>query len=293
VFRAKKGPKSAQARFVFIVLTPIMIFFGVITLVPFFSDIVLAFFRYNLLKTRPTAFVGIGNFINILSDSMFWLSLKNTFFYIILIVPNLIIWSLLAALAITASRKGKAFYRASFFVPCITSMVTVVLVWKFILLPTGLINELLKAIGLSTKAWLGDTRTFPWAVSVMMIWQQLGYGTILFLAGMDGIPGMYYEAAKMDGANNWHCFWHITFPLLKPVLLFVLVIMTIWSFKIFDPIQILRAQPANSVIVFYIYQNAFRYLKLGYGSAVALVLFAIILAFTLIQFKILRKKWEY
>jgi len=294
MFRIKKGPTSAQSRFVLIALTPIMLFFGMITVLPFFSGIVLAFLRCNLLKTHPTAFVGFGNFKKILSDSMFWLSLKNTFFYVMVIVPNIVICSLLVALAINSlDKKSKGFYRTCYFVPAITSLVTITLVWRFIYLPNGLLNNFLSTIGLPTRVWLGDIETLPWAVSIMMIWQQLGYCIILFLAGIDGIPNVFYEAAKIDGASNRSCFWHITLPLLRPVILFVIVIMSIWAFKIFDPIKVLWAPPANTVLVLYIYNNAFKYLKLGYGSAVAVILFGIILFFTLIQMRVLKRKWEY
>jgi len=294
MFRIKKGPKSAQTRFVLIGLIPMMGFFLVVTVFPVFAGIVLAFFRYNLLQTHPTTFLGLGNFKKILSDWMFWLSLKNTLFYVAVIVPNILVCSLLVALAISPlGRKSKGLYRAFYFTPCITSLVTVTLVWRFIYLPTGLLNSTLSAVGLPTKAWLGNIETLPWAVGVMMVWQQLGYAIILFLAGLDGVPGMLYEAAEIDGASNWGCFWYITLPLLRPVMLFVTVIMCIWSFKIFAPLKVLWAPAANTVLVLYIYNNAFKYLRLGYGSAIALVLFIIILFFTLIQMRVLRKKWEY
>lgn len=294
MLRIKKGPKSAQTRFVLIGLTPIMAFFLVVTVFPVLAGIVLAFFRYNLLQTHPTAFVGLENFKKILSDSMFWLSLKNTFFYVVVIVPNILISSLLTALAINPlGRKSKGLYRAFYFTPCITSLVTVTLVWRFIYLPTGLLNNALSAIGLPTRAWLGNIETLPWAVSIMMVWQQIGYAVIMLLAGLDGVPHLFYEAAQIDGANNWDCFWHITLPLLRPVMLFITVIMCIWSFLIFAPLKVLWAPAANTVLVLYIYNNAFKYLKLGYGSAIAVVLFILILLFTLVQMRVLRKKWEY
>ncbi len=269
--------------------------FIVFSLLPVIAALVLSFFQWDLVK--PANFVGLENYFNLAKDKLFQKSLSVTFYYILLSIPGGIIASLALALALNQKIKGVKFYRAAYFIPVITSMVAVSMVWRWLYNSHfGLINFLLNKIGLPSVNWLSDPVFALPAVALMGIWKGMGYNMVIFLAGLQGIPPHLYEAAKIDGANAWQRFRKITLPLLSPSMLFVTVMSIIWSFQSFDQIYTMtKGRPENATLVsiYYLYQNAYLFFKMGYASAMAWVLFAIILVVTIIQFKILNKRVHY
>jgi len=202
-------------------------------------------------------------------------------------------------LAVFLARKSRlsAFYQTVYFLPVITPMVPMAIAWKWIYdYNYGLLNYALSFVGLGPVAWLTDPDIALWALIIMSVWKVLGYNLILFLVGIRNIPASYIEAASLDGADAWQKFRHITFPLLKPILLYVLVTATINAFNVFTQVYVMtlgsQAAPGQAVrvLVFDIYQNAFQYFRMGYASAEAVALTFIVLGFTLIQFRFARSQ---
>lgn len=237
---------------------------------------------------------GVENYRSLFSDQVFWKVLWNTIYYTLGTVPVGIGISLLLAVALNQKIKGMKLFRAVYFMPVISSTVAVAVVWQWLYNPEfGLINYLLYLIGIDGPNWLTSTKWAMPAVIIMSIWKNVGFNMLLFLAGLQGIPEMYYEAARIDGANWWHQFQKVTLPLLSPTTLFVIIMSIINSFQVFDQIYIMtEGGPARStsVLVHYLYQNAFEYFRMGRASAIAYILFFLVLIITLIQLKY-SKKW--
>lgn len=243
-------------------------------------------------------FIGLGNFRALFSDRIFLISLRNTFKLVGLIVPTTIILGLLVAIGINSELiKQKSFFRVAYFIPSISMSAAIAYVWMFIYQPSGgILNIFLKSIGFSKKNFLGDFSLVLPSLALVGIWQGVGFNVILFLAGLQAIPDIYYEAATIDGAGKWKLFWHITLPLLLPSFLFVSVTTTIQAFQLFTTVFIMTGGgPANSstVIVLQLYREAFRSLRMGYAATIGVFLLGIIFIFSLLQLKVLQKKWEY
>lgn len=263
---------------------------------PVFWGLYIAFFRYNpLMSNHP--FVGLSNFRAVWADQRFWVSFKNNLIIVVMCVPANIILSLFIALLINRVPRFKTFFRVAYFIPTIISMVCVSLIWVFIYNPgSGVLNTFLRSIGLQGKSWLGDRSLVLKSIAAPIVWQGLGYSVIIFLAGLQGIPQVYYEAAVIDGTGKWSAFRHITLPLLTPALLFVTVITTIRVSQVFTSVLVMtRGGPGISslVVVLYMYRNAFEYLKMGYASAIVFTFFSVILILTVLQLKVFKKRWEY
>lgn len=202
--------------------------------------------------------------------------------------------SLFLAIALDKSDRGIRFFRGAYFIPVISSMVSIGVVWQWLYNPEfGLINNLLAKIGIDGPMWLTSDKTAMIALIIVAVWKNLGYNMLIFLAGLQSIERNYYEAAEIDGAGWWQQFRNITVPLLTPTTFFVLVMAFIGSFQVFDLVMMMtQGGPgrATSVVVHYLYQNAFKFFKMGYASAMAYVLFAVILAVTGVQM-LFQKKW--
>jgi multiple sugar transport system permease protein len=235
---------------------------------------------------------GIENYLKLFADSQFWDSLKITAIYTLIYVPVLYTISLGLALLVNQRLPFMRFFRTIFFVPVVLSLVVSSLMWKYIFDErSGLLNFLIGLVGIPPQPWLGSVELALPSIIIVSVWIQMGYFMVIFIAGLQDIPREYYEAARIDGANRWQMFLRITLPLLKPTSLFVIVISLISSFQVFDQVWVMtKGGPARAtqVTAVYIYQQAFQYLNLGYGSAVAFVLFIVILSFSLIQFRLLR-----
>ena len=200
----------------------------------------------------------------------------------------------LTALLLNQPLRGRAWFRTVFFVPVVTSWVAVAVIWKWVFNPAyGLVNYFLSQFGIDGPAWLVDPDTALYAIIITSIWKDLGFVTVMFLAGLQGIPEDYYEAAKIDGANRWQSLRRITVPLITPTTFFALIISLINSFQVFEQAWLMPerfARRGASVIVGEIVDNAFRYNRMGYAAAMSWVLFAVILTVTLVQFQ-LQKRW--
>lgn len=274
-------------------ILPNFIGFLIFTFVPVVISIGLSFMEWD--TANPAKFVGLSNFKRLFSDETFRISLVNTIYYTFATVPLTLVCALLLAILLNKGIRGVKVFRAVFFMPYITSIVAIAVVWNMLLHPTmGPINEFLKWIGIQNPpGWTASTEWAMPAVIITSIWRSVGYYMVIYLAGLQGIPGELYEAATMDGANWWNKFKSITLPMLTPTTFFILVMLTINSFKVFDLILIMTAGgPGRStnVLVYHIYNQAFINFKFGYSSAIAMVLFGLVLGITLIQFK-LEEKW--
>ncbi len=240
----------------------------------------------------PMRWNGLDNYAKLFGDRQFWDSLKITTIYTLIYVPLLYTISLGLALLVNQRLPFMRFFRTIFFVPVVLSLVVSSLMWKYIFDErAGLLNFLIGLIGIQPQSWLGSVELALPSIIAVSVWIQMGYFMVIFIAGLQDIPREYFEAARIDGANRWQVFFQITLPLLKPTSLFVIVISLISSFQVFDQVWVMtKGGPARAtqVTAVYIYQQAFQFLNLGYGSAVAFVLFVVILAFTLIQFRLFR-----
>ena len=232
-------------------------------------------------------FVGLDNYAKIFTDDTASTVLKNTLIFTLCSVPLLIIIPVFLACALNQKIHGVRFFRAVYFVPTMISMVATGIIWQWMFnAEFGIINYFLSLIGVKGPAWLTSK---PWALIAVIItnvWKTLGYNMMLFLAGLQNVPSMYYEAAALDGVNIWTRFRHITWPLLKPTTLFVTIMTISSSFQVFDTIVVMTSGgPArsSSVLVHYIYQCAFKFYKMGYACAAAYVLFILVFIVSLIQ----------
>ncbi|MFT9370502.1 carbohydrate ABC transporter permease [Paenibacillus polymyxa] len=238
-------------------------------------------------------FVGLDNFKGQLSDPDFWKALINTVYYMVLVIPVGIVLALLVAIVLNKV-KGREIYRLFFFMPVVTSSVSVGVIWMWILNGEfGILNHLLRAIGITGPMWLTDTHWVIPSIALLSIWLGLGYNMVIFLAGLQGISKSYYEAAEIDGASKFQQLRYITLPLLSPTTFFITIMMVISSFQVFDQAFVMtNGGPAKAsyTLVYHIYDQAFIDFTMGESAAAAMILFVIILIFTLLQFK-MQKRW--
>lgn len=287
-----KGLMEKESFSAWLYLAPALILLGIFTFYPTIQLIFNSFFEMDGMGTKE--FLGTDNYKNLLQDEEFWNTVKNSFQFIIWSVPLGMGAGLGLALLINKNIKGKGIFRTIFFSPVVTSLVAAGLIWVWLLNSDyGIVNTLLAKMGLDKIPWLVDERFAMPSVITMTVWKDAGYNMILFLAGLNGINSTFYEAAEIDGATKWAQFKYITWPLLMPTTLFVLVIRTIFSFRTFEQIfAMTKGGPTGSttVFVYYIYEKAFNNFELGYASAAAVILLIIVLSLTFIQFKITGKK---
>jgi multiple sugar transport system permease protein len=272
----------------YLFLLPNIVGFLVFSSLPVLATLVISTLHWDLI--RPPTFVALQNYQQLLfADATFWTVLRNTTYYVVGTVPAGIVLSLLLALAMNADIRGIGIFRALFFIPVISSSVAVAVMWQWLFnTDFGLINYGLHFLGIHPVPWLNSTAWAMPAVIIMAIWKHLGYDMIIYLAGLQGIPATLYEAAAIDGADRWSKFRFITIPLLTPTTFFILVISIINSFQVFDLAFILtRGGPgdATNTVVMYVYNQAFQFFQMGYAAAVAWVLFVIIMAITLVQWR--------
>ena len=268
-------------------ILPNFIGFAVLTLVPVITLFYYAFTEWNVFGSAK--FTGLANFRQMVHDGSFWISFWNTFYYAGLHIPLTLAVSLGLALLLNRKLRGVAFFRTAAFFPYITSIVAIAVVWNMLFSPEyGPINQFLRAIGIAHPP--GWTASASWSMPAVIIvgtWREMGYYMLLFLAGLQTIPVELYEAARMDGANAWQRFWKITLPMLRPTTFFVTIMLTIGSFKVFDLILVMtEGGPGQSTLVLsqYIYKKGFQENQFGYASAVSIVLFAICILVTIVQF---------
>lgn len=292
--RSRRRPEQRQRRrrqtlVAYAFLAPSLIIFLVFRHGPAVSSLFLGFFEWSIVDTPR--FVGLANYDRLLNDEIFWRALRNTVAFTLMTVPADIAISLGLALLLNQGLRGLTFFRLAFFVPVVTATAIVAVVWRWLYQPAGLVNGVLEALGVPAINWLSDPQWALPAIAVMAVWKNVGFNMLIFLAGLQGIPAVYEEAARIDGAGRGSIFRNITLPLLRPVFVLVTILTTIGSFQVFDSAYVMtNGGPfyATTTLVFYIYSNAFDQYQMGYAAAVAFVLFWIILAISLLQRRFLK-----
>ncbi len=265
----------------------------IFTIGPMIASIYFAFCDYSVLSSAK--WVGLGNFDRILKDRLFGLSLYNTAYFVFLAVPFGLVTSFVLAMLLNVGARGINLYRSLYYLPVITPAVATALTWTLLFAGEyGVVNAGLRALGLPAPNWFFDPKITKLVFVFLGLWGA-GGGAIIFLAGLKNVPQTLYEAAHIDGASAWHRFLHVTIPMMTPIIFFNLVQGIIGTFQVFTGAYIITAGgPANSTLfyVLYLYNNAFKFFKMGYASALAWILFVIILAFTAIQLQLARR-WVY
>lgn len=285
-----KQGKNAAYFFLTPALLSIFIFFFLPVIAAFlmsFTD----FDIYSLGNFSNVRFIGFKNYLNLFDDPLFWTSLKNTFYFVIAAGPLSVAISLAAAILLNSKFiKFKGIFRLVYFIPVVTTLVAVAIVWRFVYNPRfGLLNYFLGLIGISPVDWLGNPDWAMPSIIIMSVWKNFGYNMIIFIAGLQNIPDYLYEAAIIEGAGAWERFKRITLPMLAPTTLFVCIITIIGFFQLFaEPYIMTQGGPLNKTlsIVQYMYNEGFRWWHMGYSASIAFVLFVIILITTIIQLKI-------
>lgn len=287
-----------QGRTAWFFVTPALALFGLFFIIPVLGGFVLSltdFDIYAIGAPGVARFIGAQNYQRILANPMFWQALKNTMVYVVLGTPLSVIVSLAAALLLNA--KGvrlRGLFRTIYFVPVVTTLVAVAIVWRYIYHPHyGLLNYALGAVGIKPIDWLGDPHWAMPAIIFMAVWKNFGYNMLIFVAGLQTIPEDLYEAAAMDGASWWWRFVHVTLPGLAPVFLFVSVTTMIGQFQLFsEPYVMTQGGPLRSTtsLVLLMYEEGFRWWRLGMASALAFTLLIITLFFTLIQMRLQKER---
>ncbi len=277
----------------YILILPTVLGLLIFTLGPILASLYFSFTNWNLLSAPKWR--GLDNYIELFTkDPLFWTTLKNTAYYVLGTVPTGTILALLLAIALNQKIKGLAIFRTIYFIPVVSSVVAISVLWSFLYQADfGLINQALRALGFKGVGWLSSPTWAMPAVIIMSIWHGLGYNIVIFIAGLQSIPQDYYEAARIDGANAWQNFHHITLPLISPVTFFVITLSLIASFQVFEQAYVMtQGGPVNATktIVYYLYQNGFMNFHMGYASAIAYILFLIIVVLTLFQFS-LQRRW--
>jgi multiple sugar transport system permease protein len=278
-------------------LIPIMGLILVFSVIPIFASFFLSFTDYRL--NQPIKFIGIQNFIFAFSqDQVFLTTIGNTIYYAFVSVPVSMAISLMVAQFIFNRKHLQSLFRTMYFLPYITPMIAVVVVWKFLLQPSqfGILNSFLAGVGIPAQPFLNSSLQVIPSIILITTWATVGYNMVLFLAGIGGIPSSFYEAAKIDGANSWLLFWKITWPLLSPTVLFTTVTGSIGAMGIFSIPYILTQggpEDASRMIVQWIYQTGFNQFRMGYASSLAMVFFILVMILTVLQLRFLRTRWSY
>ncbi len=281
------GPLGGEGRWALLFLTPTIVGLTVLSAGPILATLGISLTKWDLL--RAPQFVGFDNFVQLAHDDRFLKALRNTFFYTVVSVPLGLTVSLSLALALNQAIRGIAWIRTAYFLPVVTSTIAIALVWQWIYAPdAGLLNQVLGLVGIPGRKWLVDPTLAMPAIVIMSVWQGLGTNIIIFLAGLQAIPSELLDAASVDGAGRWARFRNVVLPLLTPSIFFTGVLSLIGSFQVFDQIFVLsRPRPTDATItvVYFIYENGFKFFKMGYASAASWILFIIVAVFTAVYFR--------
>mgnify|MGYP000856653345 FL=1 len=273
----------------YLFLLPMLAGIGFLTFFPALFALFIRFRRWNILIVNKP-FVGLANFEKAFSDEYFWRSIWISFKYALGVIPAKILIAFFFAFLIYAIPKFKGFFRVVYFLPTVTSVVAVSVIWNWIYNPYyGVSNYVLSVIGVPPVNWLGNPKTAIWAVAAVAVWRGVGYDIVIFLAGLNDIPKTTVEASQIDGANGWQRLRHILIPLMKPSLVFVFITSTIGAIQVFSEIYMMTGGNAETkTAVYYIWEYGFSRLQMGYASTMSLILFAIILTISLIQMRATR-----
>ena len=293
----KRIPRNVlnEWKWAYIMIAPTIIGLTILNIIPIFQTIYLSFFKSGAFG-KGNIFIGLQNYGKMFKDVQTWYAVRNTLVYTCLVVPITIAIALIIAVVLNKKIKGKGFYRTLYFIPMVAAPAAVTMVWRWLYNNNfGFINHLLSNLGLSKVKWIEDPNIAIYSIVVIGIWSTIGYSMVIFLAGLQEIPKDYYEASNIDGASQWKQFFNITLPLVSPTLFFVAVTSIIAAMQVFDVIYMMVdvANPAyNSTVslVYLFYNNSFKYSNKGYGSAIVVLLLAIIMVITVLQMRA-QKKW--
>ncbi len=283
----------------YLFILPALILFVVFVALSMAYSLVISFADYGLTGIKE--FVGLRNYQGLIRDPIFWKSFRNTAFYIVTVVPIQLILGLIMALALNQGIRGRTVYRLIYFMPVVTTIVAGAIVFRLLLATNGPLNNLMGSIytliGLPFRDtnWLGSSAFSKWAVVILTLWKNTGFTMVVYLAALQGVPQELYDAAETDGAGAWARFRNVTLPLISPTTFFLLILQMIGAFQLFtEPFVMTRGGPANTSlsVVQYIYNAGFRDIRMDKASAMAWVLFAFILLFTLIQNR-LQRRWVF
>jgi multiple sugar transport system permease protein len=279
-------------------VAPALSLIGLFFFVPVTAGLVLSitdFDIYAIASPATARFVGLGNFAAVLNDPVFWIALRNTMFFVLVGGPLTVAISLAAAVLVNSKlARAPAFFRSLYFVPVVTTLVAMAVVWRYLYHPRyGLLNHVIGLVGLGPIDWLGDPHLAMPAIVILSVWKKFGYNMLILLAGLRTIPDELYEAARLEGAGWWASFRHVTLPNLAPTFLFVSVMTMIEQFQLFaEPYVMTQGGPLKSTtsIVLLMYEEGFRWWRMGHAAAIAFVLFAIMLVATMVQLRLQKEQ---
>ena len=280
----------------YLFLAPALVLLGIFVIYPIFAVIYYSFTEYDII--RPPVWIGLENFQNLFADSTFWLALTHSFVYL-LVTPILIVMSIALAIVVNRQLRGIHIYRALYFVPAVSGSIAIGLSWRWLFERTGFINSMLLTLGWISEPiqWLATPAYVLPIAMLLTIWAGFGYYSVIFLAGLQNIPEELYDAARIDGCNDFQKHRYVSIPGLRPQIVFVFVISSLAALKVFDEIYVLTNRTGGILdsgvtMVFYLWQQAFELQKAGYASAIALALLAVTLAFSIVNVRILERREE-
>ena len=290
--------ERSQRRAAWLFLAPALILIGVFFFLPVAAGLALSvtdFDLYAIGHAENVRFTGLANYQTLVHTPLFWTALKNTLYFAFVGAPLSVLVALAAALLVNSRlTKWPAFFRTAYFAPFVTTLVAVAIVWKYLYHPRfGLLDAALGAVGIAPVDWLGDPQWAMPAIIIVAVWRSFGYNMLIFVAGLQRIPIQLYEAAELDGAGTWARLRHVTLPQLAPTFVFVGVITAIGFFQLFaEPYVMTQGGPLKSTLsmVLYMYEEGFRWWRLGSAAAIAFVLFAIVLSITLVQLRLQKER---
>lgn len=286
--------KKSERKAAYLFIIPAVVLLAAFLLYPALQTVRYAFTDYNIMRPDRIKFCGLNNFIELFQDKDFWIAVKNTLHFTVLVVPFQTALALALALLISSRRKGVSIFRAAYFSPQVTSMVVVAILWTVLYNSnpsSGLLNALLVNLGMEPCGFLNDPKTAMNSIIFMSAWQGAGYQMMIFLAGLQGIPKDQYEAASIDGAGKLKSFLYVTLPGLKNVISYVIMITVIQAMKLFtQPYVMTKGGPQNATrtLVYYVYEQGFQKRNFGYACAVAAVFFVIVISLSIGMKKIIK-----
>jgi len=289
--------ERSTSRAAWLFLTPALVLIGVFFVLPVIASLLLSFTDFDIYAVadlRNARIVGVKNYGDLLHAPIFWTALRNTAFFAVVGGTLTMAAALAAALALAARRPFNGFFRTIYFTPFVLTVVAIAIMWRYLYHPRyGLLNYLLGLAGLGPIDFLGDPHWSMPAIIVLAVWRNFGYGMLIFIAGLQAIPAQLYEAAQLDGAGAWARFRHVTLPMLRPTFVFVGVITAIGFFQLFtEPYVLTQGGPLKSTlsVMLYMYEEGFRWWRIGHAAAVAVVFFLIVLFVTWLQLRLQRER---
>src|ERR1700722_5506042 len=276
----------------YLLVSPYIIYVMIFVMFPVLFCFFLTFHKWNIIA--PMHFIGVDNYTRLFRDRLFWKAIGNTLKFLLLHIPLQLIASLFPAQLLNQKIKAISFFRASFFMPVIVSGVVITILWQQLFgYDTGMINRMLTSAGLSKQGWLVNPDIAIYSIAIMATWKNVGLYVILFLVGLQTVPPQYYETAKLEGANRWQQFWHITLPMINPTIFLVVILSTIGGFSLFiEPYIMTGGGPLNQTLsaVLYIYKQAFQYYNMGYSATLGFFYALLIMLVVVVQKKMIEKE---